>query len=141
MFDPWVEKISRRKKWQPTPVFLPGKSHGQRSLAGYSPWGHKQVRHNLAIKQRTLRYTVPRVYHALMCKTYLPGVLNKTVIQNSLLRLLLIRLSPTRLCCREILGLPCWGAGVGGHPSHISYCNWGVSGHSSEEPEFAVVSR
>ena len=32
----------RRRKWQPTPVFLPGKSHGQRSLAGYSPWGHKE---------------------------------------------------------------------------------------------------
>ena len=30
-----------RRKWQPTPVFLPGESHGQRSLAGYSPWGHK----------------------------------------------------------------------------------------------------
>ena len=35
-FDPWVEKIAWRRKWQPTPVFLPGKSHGQRSLLGYS---------------------------------------------------------------------------------------------------------
>ena len=34
-----------RGKWQPTPVFLPGESHGQRSLAGYSPWGRKGVRH------------------------------------------------------------------------------------------------
>ena len=41
-FDPWVEKIPWRGKWQPTPVFLPGKSHGQRSLAGYSPWGCKE---------------------------------------------------------------------------------------------------
>ena len=40
-FDPWVGKIPWRTKWQPTPVFLPGESHGQRSLAGYSPWGHK----------------------------------------------------------------------------------------------------
>ena len=31
-----------RKKWQPTPVFLPGESHGQRSLADYSPWGHTE---------------------------------------------------------------------------------------------------
>jgi len=31
-----------RRKWQPTPVFLPGKSHGWRSLAGYSPWGRKE---------------------------------------------------------------------------------------------------
>ena len=42
-FNPWVEKIPWRKKWQPTPVFLPGKSHGQRSLAGCSPWSHKEL--------------------------------------------------------------------------------------------------
>ena len=41
-FDPWVRKIPWRRKWQPTPVFLPGDSHGQRSLVGYSPWGHKE---------------------------------------------------------------------------------------------------
>ena len=41
-FDPWVMQILWRRKWQPTPVFLPGKSHGQRSLVGYSPWGHKE---------------------------------------------------------------------------------------------------
>jgi len=39
----WVGKIPWRRKWQPTPVFLPGKSHGQRSLVGYSPWGHKEL--------------------------------------------------------------------------------------------------
>ena len=42
MFDPWVGKIPWRRAWQPTPVFLPGESHRQRSLAGYSPWGHKE---------------------------------------------------------------------------------------------------
>ena len=41
-FDPWVGKIPWRRAWQPTPVFLPGASHGQRSLAGYSPWGRKE---------------------------------------------------------------------------------------------------
>ena len=41
-FDPWSRKISWRRKWQPTPVFLPGKFHGQGSLAGYSPWGYKE---------------------------------------------------------------------------------------------------
>ena len=41
-FDPWVRKILWRRKWQPTPVFLFGESHGQRSLAGYSPWGCKE---------------------------------------------------------------------------------------------------
>ena len=41
-FDSWVEKIPWRRKWQPTPVFLPGKFHGQRSLVGSSPWGCKE---------------------------------------------------------------------------------------------------
>ena len=44
-FDLWVRKIPWRRKWQPTPVFLPGESYGQRTLVGYSPWGH-QVGHN-----------------------------------------------------------------------------------------------
>ena len=39
---PELGKIPWRRKWHPTPVFLPGKSYGWRSLAGYSPWGHKQ---------------------------------------------------------------------------------------------------
>ena len=42
--DPGVRKITWRRKWQPTPVFLPGKSHGQRNLAGDGPWG-RRVRH------------------------------------------------------------------------------------------------
>ena len=42
-FNPWVGKIPWRRKWQPTPVFLPGKSHGRRSLMGYKPWGHKEL--------------------------------------------------------------------------------------------------
>ena len=41
--DPWVGKIPWRRKWQPIPVFLPGKIHGQKSLMGYSPWGHKDL--------------------------------------------------------------------------------------------------
>ena len=42
-FNLWVRKIPWRKKWLPTPVFLPGESHGQRSLVGYSPWSHKEL--------------------------------------------------------------------------------------------------
>ena len=49
-FDPWVWKIPWRRKWKPTPIFLPGKSHGQRSLEGCSPWSHKRVRHDLMTK-------------------------------------------------------------------------------------------
>ena len=50
-FDPWVKKISWRRKWKPTPIFLPGKFHGQRRLVGYSPWSCKRVGLNLATKQ------------------------------------------------------------------------------------------
>ena len=41
MFNPWVRKIPWRRERQPTPVFLPRESHGERSLVGYSLWGHK----------------------------------------------------------------------------------------------------
>ena len=47
-FDPWVQKIPWRRKWQPTPVFLPGKFHRQRSLVGYSLWGHRELNMNWA---------------------------------------------------------------------------------------------
>ena len=45
------QKIPWKRKWQPTPVFLPGKSHRQRSLVDYSLWGHKTVRHDLVTEQ------------------------------------------------------------------------------------------
>ena len=45
-------KIPWRRNWQLTPVFLPGKSHGQRSLVGYSPWSHRRVGHSLVHKQQ-----------------------------------------------------------------------------------------
>ena len=40
--DPWVGKTPWRRKWQPSPVFLPGKFQGQRNVEGYSPWSHKE---------------------------------------------------------------------------------------------------
>ena len=53
-FSPWLGKIPWRRKWPSTPVFLPGKSRGQRSLAGYSPWNHKRIGHDydLSTKQQ-----------------------------------------------------------------------------------------
>ena len=50
----WVRKIPWRGEWQPTPIFLPGKFHGQRSLAGYHPWGHKEFD---TIEQHTHTHT------------------------------------------------------------------------------------
>jgi len=48
-------KIPWRRTWIPTPVFLPEKFHGQRSLASYSPWGQKRVWHNLGTKQQFIK--------------------------------------------------------------------------------------
>ena len=42
-FEDWVGKTAWRRAWQLTPVFLPGESHGQRSLEGYSPWGRTEL--------------------------------------------------------------------------------------------------
>ena len=44
--ETWVGKVSWRRAWQPTPVFLPGESRGQRNLVGYSPWAHTTVDYN-----------------------------------------------------------------------------------------------
>ena len=49
----WEDPLD--KKWQPTPIFLPGESHGHRSLVGYSPWGHKRVRYDWVIKTTTTK--------------------------------------------------------------------------------------
>ena len=59
-FDPWVRKIPCRRKWQCTLVFLPETSRGRRSLVGYSPWGRKTVRRDLATKQQR---TTPLPFH------------------------------------------------------------------------------
>ena len=55
MQETWIQTLGPEnplKKEMATPVFLPGESHGQRSLVGYHPWGHKRVGHNLATKQQ-----------------------------------------------------------------------------------------
>ena len=66
-FNPWVRKIPWRRKRQPTPVFLPGKPHGQRSLTGYSLWGGKRVRHDLVTKQH--RYRRFKMYNRVKSET------------------------------------------------------------------------
>ena len=58
LFNPLVGKILWERKWQPTPVFLPGKSHGQRSLEGCSPWNHRRVKYDLVTEpQQRIRNT------------------------------------------------------------------------------------
>ena len=48
--DPWVGKVPWRRKWQPTPVFLPGQAHRQRSPMGYNPCGYPRVGYSLVPK-------------------------------------------------------------------------------------------
>ena len=52
-FDPWVRKIPWRRKWKPTPVFLPGEFHGQREPGGLHPMGSPRVRHDWATNTHT----------------------------------------------------------------------------------------
>ena len=61
-----------RRKWQPAPVLVPGKSHGQRSLAGYSPWSRKRVRHDWTTKPAAAAALVSQFTDALEADLALP---------------------------------------------------------------------
>ena len=65
--DPW------RRNWQPTPVFLPGESHGQRSLVGYSPWGHKKLDTTEQLTLGTHLMEVQQPVFANICKSKMHG--------------------------------------------------------------------
>ena len=69
-FAPWVSKIAWRRKWQPTPVFLPGKSHGQRSPAGNHSWAHIRVGHHSATKWQ-LWLKIHELVWCFRCARYL----------------------------------------------------------------------
>ena len=71
-FDPWVGKIRWRRAWQPTPVFLPGESHGQRRLAGYSPLSPR-VGDNWATKHAASRDGHPHIPHTLYHHHWIPA--------------------------------------------------------------------
>ena len=76
-FNPWVAKISWRRKWQPSPVFLPVKSHGQSRVVGYSPQGHKRVRHDWATEHTT---TTTCIYHTTkMVRVSVHVIADKTI--------------------------------------------------------------
>ena len=64
-FNPWVGKISRSRKWHPTPVFLPGKFHGQRNLVDYSPQGRKELTTTKQLRRKWQPTPVflPREFH------------------------------------------------------------------------------
>ena len=75
-FHPWVGNIPWRRKWQPTPIFLPGKSHGQRSLVGYS---YKRVGHELGLNHHHHTYLI--YYYNVVCYIINISWLDKTVRQ------------------------------------------------------------
>ena len=75
--------IPWRKRWQPTPVFLPGKSHGQRRLAGYSPWGRKRVGHDLVTKWHNVNYL-----GILVCRNIIRWIWNTLSVLYLLLKIL-----------------------------------------------------
>ena len=66
-FDPWLEKTPWRRKWQPTPVFWPGKSHGERRLVGYSPWGHERFKYDLETKQQQMKWR-EKIFFISQCR-------------------------------------------------------------------------
>ena len=72
-FNPWVRKIPQRREWQPALVFLPGKSHGQRSLVGYSPQGHKEsgmtesTQHTCTHLYGTIKLIIMEFYKGSSC--------------------------------------------------------------------------
>ena len=70
-FDPWVVKIPWRRKWHSTPVFLPEKSQGQRSLIGCGPLGSKRFRQDLANEQKKGRYGKQYIYTYIECVFYI----------------------------------------------------------------------
>ena len=76
-FNTWVGKIPWRRKWQPTPAFLPGKFHGQRSLAGYSPWGWKES--DTTEHTCIHLYLYPHICNILLC-TFFPYPLHKAPV-------------------------------------------------------------
>ena len=84
-FNPWVGKIPRRRKGQPTAGFLPGESHGRRSLVGYSPWGCKEsdtteVTEHACLQpcQEVAKALVPRSPPHLRVVSFWPGILATT---------------------------------------------------------------
>ena len=82
MQETWIQSLGQedpqRRKWEPTPVLLPGESHGQRSLVGYSPWGCKEsdMTEGLSIAQHSVSYS--SVYSWTLTKI----ILNKTQVKE-----------------------------------------------------------
>ena len=69
-FTPWVGKIPWRREWQPTPVFLPGESHGQRNVLGYRPWGCKESNPTEQLTYTHIYFTYGSVYAFMLLSPF-----------------------------------------------------------------------
>ena len=67
-FSRWLGKIFWNRKWQPTPIILPGKSHGQRSLVGYSPWGCKESDMTEQLNKKNMLMITAKLTMHLLCE-------------------------------------------------------------------------
>ena len=102
--EPWVEKFPWRRKWQPTPIFLPGESHGQRSLEGYSSWGRKQLDTTERLTH-THTHTHTRTLLAKLNCTYNVSTIVDMTNQDCVLKSRHITL-PTKVCRVKAMVFP-----------------------------------
>ena len=103
-FNPWVRKIPWSRKWQPSPVFLPGKFQKQRSLAGYSPWGCKEL--DMTEWLRTHIYNILFIHlsvDGLLCCFHILTIVNSATMNMGCMYLFQL----------EILSFPTIYPGVG----------------------------
>ena len=113
-FDPQVRKIPWRRKWQPTPVSLSGKSHGWRSLVGYSPWGHKESDttkrwHTLMVLWSTRKGPTPRERKNKWAKIILDNLVptnrRKSNVLPSLKHILVIFIKQKKIIFKKLGGV------------------------------------
>ena len=123
-FYPW------RKKWQPPPVFLPGRSHGQRSWEGYSSWGCKRVGHNLVMKQQDCWHYPECNMVKLYCSPFQVMAIWDGPEEKRKVLFKLIA-TDTRIVLSGPVKLPCW---YNGHGSIIHL----LSGLSRKLTEYRV---
>ena len=90
--DPWVGKTPWRRAWQPTPVFLLGNSHGQRTLVGYNPWGHEELD---SIEQLSMHIYLP----IASCKIIGHHRTSQTVCQIDMRTINILRVRNTKPLC------------------------------------------
>ena len=83
-FEPWIGKIPWRRKWQPTAVFLPGKSHEQRILAGFSSWDQKRISHDIGLNNNIFYFILKNKFWKILNYNYSNIITNTIMLCISL---------------------------------------------------------